>query len=222
MDLQDQGVIDSGCSRHMTGNMSYLTDYEEIDGGYVAFGGNPKGGKITRKGYNQNWSMSYSISGMNAVIPAVQCLLMEFITDVRLLMLKLRNIHLWYYPSVTSPSDSEIHWLLHPDNPHTNKDLGIVDSGCSRSMTGNKEKLADFVRVKGGLSLLEVEMVKSLEKAPLGLPTSILRMFIMWKSFRTLICVLRVPSRHRFLYCFNLTDIRFRKRNSSVVGKASL
>ncbi|GKB85994.1 ribonuclease H-like domain-containing protein [Tanacetum coccineum] len=47
MDLQDQGVIDSGCSRHMTGNMSYLTDFEEIDGGYVAFGGNPKGGKIT-------------------------------------------------------------------------------------------------------------------------------------------------------------------------------
>ncbi|GJS69232.1 putative ribonuclease H-like domain-containing protein [Tanacetum coccineum] len=50
MDLQDQGVIDSGCSRHMTRNMSYLTDYEEIDGGYVAFGGNPKGGKITGKG----------------------------------------------------------------------------------------------------------------------------------------------------------------------------
>ncbi|GJV88917.1 retrovirus-related pol polyprotein from transposon TNT 1-94 [Tanacetum coccineum] len=49
IDLQDQGVIDSGCSRHMTGNMSYLTDYEEIDGGYVAFGGNPKGGKITGK-----------------------------------------------------------------------------------------------------------------------------------------------------------------------------
>ncbi|GJS56984.1 ribonuclease H-like domain-containing protein [Tanacetum coccineum] len=49
MDLQDKGVIDSGCSRHMTGNMSYLTDYEEIDGGYVAFGGNPKGRKITGK-----------------------------------------------------------------------------------------------------------------------------------------------------------------------------
>nr|GEZ28750.1 putative ribonuclease H-like domain-containing protein [Tanacetum cinerariifolium] len=49
MDLHDQGVIDSGCSRHMTGNMSYITDYEEIDGGYVAFKGNPKGGKIKRK-----------------------------------------------------------------------------------------------------------------------------------------------------------------------------
>ncbi|GKC43146.1 hypothetical protein Tco_1060868, partial [Tanacetum coccineum] len=49
MDLQDQGVIVSGCSRHMTQNMSYLTYYEEIDGGYVAFGGNPKGGKIIGK-----------------------------------------------------------------------------------------------------------------------------------------------------------------------------
>ncbi|GJS45707.1 putative ribonuclease H-like domain-containing protein [Tanacetum coccineum] len=46
---KDQGMIDSGCSRHMTGNMSYLTDYEEIDGGYVAFGGILKGGKITGK-----------------------------------------------------------------------------------------------------------------------------------------------------------------------------
>ncbi|GJU53816.1 hypothetical protein Tco_1227530 [Tanacetum coccineum] len=49
----DQGVIDSGCSRHMIRNMSYLTNYEEIDGGYVAFGGNPKGGKITGKTDNQ-------------------------------------------------------------------------------------------------------------------------------------------------------------------------
>ncbi|GJW20240.1 putative ribonuclease H-like domain-containing protein [Tanacetum coccineum] len=50
-ELQEKGVIDSGCSRHMTENMSYLFDYEEIDGGYVvAFGENPKGGKITGKG----------------------------------------------------------------------------------------------------------------------------------------------------------------------------
>ncbi|GKE11741.1 hypothetical protein Tco_1415292 [Tanacetum coccineum] len=41
---KDQGIFDSGCSRHMTGNMSFLTDYQEIDGGFVAFGGSPKGG----------------------------------------------------------------------------------------------------------------------------------------------------------------------------------
>ncbi|GKE60121.1 hypothetical protein Tco_1510488, partial [Tanacetum coccineum] len=46
-DLKDK--YDSGCSRHITGNRSYLTDYEEIDGRFVAFGGSTKGGKITRK-----------------------------------------------------------------------------------------------------------------------------------------------------------------------------
>nr|GEY45978.1 ribonuclease H-like domain-containing protein [Tanacetum cinerariifolium] len=48
--LKDKGVIDSGCSRHMIGNMSYLSDFEEINGRYVAFDGNPKGGKISGKG----------------------------------------------------------------------------------------------------------------------------------------------------------------------------
>nr|GEY89765.1 hypothetical protein [Tanacetum cinerariifolium] len=36
--LKDKGVIDSGCSMHMTGNMFYLSDFEELNGGYVAFG----------------------------------------------------------------------------------------------------------------------------------------------------------------------------------------
>nr|GEU34772.1 ribonuclease H-like domain-containing protein [Tanacetum cinerariifolium] len=49
-DLQDKGVINSGCSRHITRNMSYLTNYEEINGAYVAFGGNLKGGKISSRG----------------------------------------------------------------------------------------------------------------------------------------------------------------------------
>nr|GEZ68100.1 hypothetical protein [Tanacetum cinerariifolium] len=48
--LKDKSVIDSGCSRHMTGNMSYLSDFEAINGRYVSFGRNPKGGKITGKG----------------------------------------------------------------------------------------------------------------------------------------------------------------------------
>nr|GEV48674.1 hypothetical protein [Tanacetum cinerariifolium] len=49
LDLQEKGVIDCRCLMHMTGNMSYLTYYKEIDRGYVAFGDNLKGGKITGK-----------------------------------------------------------------------------------------------------------------------------------------------------------------------------
>nr|GEW33448.1 copia protein [Tanacetum cinerariifolium] len=48
--LKDKGVIDSSFSRHVTGNISYLSDFEEFNRGYVAFGGNPKGGKITDNG----------------------------------------------------------------------------------------------------------------------------------------------------------------------------
>nr|GEU87071.1 hypothetical protein [Tanacetum cinerariifolium] len=42
-----QGRSKSVMAWHMTGNMSYLSEYEEINNGYVAFGGDPKGGKIT-------------------------------------------------------------------------------------------------------------------------------------------------------------------------------
>nr|GEX47480.1 ribonuclease H-like domain-containing protein [Tanacetum cinerariifolium] len=48
--LKDKGVIDSGCLRYMTGNISFLSNFKQINKGYVAFGGNPKGGKITGKG----------------------------------------------------------------------------------------------------------------------------------------------------------------------------
>nr|GEY60267.1 ribonuclease H-like domain-containing protein [Tanacetum cinerariifolium] len=46
--INDKGYWDSGCSRHMTGNISYVSDYEPFDGGCVSFG---QGGcKITGKG----------------------------------------------------------------------------------------------------------------------------------------------------------------------------
>nr|GEW35724.1 hypothetical protein [Tanacetum cinerariifolium] len=49
--IDDKGYWDSGCSRHMTGNISYLSDYEPFDGGYVSFsqGGRKINGKGTIK-----------------------------------------------------------------------------------------------------------------------------------------------------------------------------
>nr|GEY28155.1 hypothetical protein [Tanacetum cinerariifolium] len=57
--LQDKGVIDSGCSRHMTGNISYLSEFEEINRGYVIFGGNPECAKITGKGKIQTGKLDF-------------------------------------------------------------------------------------------------------------------------------------------------------------------
>nr|GFB79859.1 hypothetical protein [Tanacetum cinerariifolium] len=36
--IDDKGYWDSGCSRHMTGNISYLSNFEPFDEGYVSFG----------------------------------------------------------------------------------------------------------------------------------------------------------------------------------------
>ncbi|GJW07998.1 ribonuclease H-like domain-containing protein [Tanacetum coccineum] len=57
--LQDQGIFDSGCSRHMTGNKFYLADYQDIDGGFVAFGGSSKGDKITGKCKIRNGKLDF-------------------------------------------------------------------------------------------------------------------------------------------------------------------
>ncbi|GJU08335.1 putative ribonuclease H-like domain-containing protein, partial [Tanacetum coccineum] len=44
--LQDHAVMDSGCSSHMAGNKAYLSDYEDFNGGFVAFGSDPKGDEL--------------------------------------------------------------------------------------------------------------------------------------------------------------------------------
>nr|GFA24136.1 ribonuclease H-like domain-containing protein [Tanacetum cinerariifolium] len=46
--IDDKGYWDSGCSRHMIGNISYLSNFEPFDGGYLSFG--QGGGNITGKG----------------------------------------------------------------------------------------------------------------------------------------------------------------------------
>nr|GFA21204.1 uncharacterized mitochondrial protein AtMg00810-like [Tanacetum cinerariifolium] len=48
IDTQGRLKSDSGCSRHMTGNISYLSDFKPFDEGYVSFG--QKGCKIIGKG----------------------------------------------------------------------------------------------------------------------------------------------------------------------------
>nr|GEZ73096.1 ribonuclease H-like domain-containing protein [Tanacetum cinerariifolium] len=45
---KDRGIVDSGCSRSMSGNKDKLEDFEDFDGGEVTFGGST--GKISGKG----------------------------------------------------------------------------------------------------------------------------------------------------------------------------
>ncbi|GJW90262.1 putative ribonuclease H-like domain-containing protein [Tanacetum coccineum] len=50
-EYKEKGVIESGCSRNMTRNKCYLTEYEDFDGGFVSFGDGK--GRISRKSVSQ-------------------------------------------------------------------------------------------------------------------------------------------------------------------------
>ncbi|GJR72906.1 putative ribonuclease H-like domain-containing protein [Tanacetum coccineum] len=56
-EYKEKGVIDSGCSRHMTGNKCYLDKYEDYNGGFVSFG-NGKG-RIFGKGKIKTGSLDF-------------------------------------------------------------------------------------------------------------------------------------------------------------------
>ncbi|GJY05808.1 hypothetical protein Tco_0371748 [Tanacetum coccineum] len=88
--LQNKGIVNSGCSRYMTGNKSYLAEYQDFNGGPVACGGSK--GYITSK---------VSVVGGKRETAA---------------------------------------------RPST----GIIDSGCSRHMTGNNAYLAAYQDFNGG------------------------------------------------------------------------
>ncbi|GJW92173.1 putative ribonuclease H-like domain-containing protein [Tanacetum coccineum] len=55
----DTGFVNSGCSRHMTGNIAYLSDFKEFDGGYVTFRGGAHRGRISGKGTLKTDSLNF-------------------------------------------------------------------------------------------------------------------------------------------------------------------
>ncbi|GKB26372.1 putative ribonuclease H-like domain-containing protein [Tanacetum coccineum] len=103
------------------------------------------------------------------------------------------------------------------ENPHKNRDLGIVDSGCSRSMTGNKEKLDDFVKIVGGTVTFgggdgRITILFT-DKECL-----VLKEFQLPENSQV---VLQIPRRYN-LYCFNLSDIQPERDVICLLAKASL
>ncbi|GJU98054.1 putative ribonuclease H-like domain-containing protein [Tanacetum coccineum] len=63
--VDPQGRL-NGCSRHMTGNKSFITDYQEIDDGIVAFKGSPKRG--TKANIDARQARMKTVSGPQYVL----------------------------------------------------------------------------------------------------------------------------------------------------------
>ncbi|GJU79466.1 putative ribonuclease H-like domain-containing protein [Tanacetum coccineum] len=142
-------------------------------------------------------------------------------------------------PAVNSAGWSKIqHLFLLVDqfllgDPSTDNDIGIVDSGCSRSMTGNKEKLDDFVQIKGGIvkfgggdelqhfNLFSVSQICDKKNKVLFTDTDCLVLSEEFQLPDESQVVLRIP-RESDLYTFSISDLQPEQNVTCLVAKASL
>nr|GEU42043.1 putative ribonuclease H-like domain-containing protein [Tanacetum cinerariifolium] len=122
--LKDKGVIDNECSRHMTGNMSYLSDFKELNSGYVAFGGNPKGGKNSRKGKIRTGKLDfddlYYVKELKFNLFSVSQICDKknrvIFTEIECLVLS---------PEFKLPNESQVLLKVHRENNMYNVHLGV-------------------------------------------------------------------------------------------------
>ncbi|GKA16333.1 putative ribonuclease H-like domain-containing protein [Tanacetum coccineum] len=78
-EYKEKGVIDSGFSRHMTGNKCYLDEYEDYDGGFVSFGDGK--GRISGKVVTDDFSR-FSWVFILATKDETSRILKTFITEI--------------------------------------------------------------------------------------------------------------------------------------------
>ncbi|GJT34924.1 putative ribonuclease H-like domain-containing protein [Tanacetum coccineum] len=103
-------------------------------------------------------------------------------------------------------------------DPSTDNDIGIVDSGCSRSMTGNKEKLDDFVQ---HFNLFSVSQICDKKNKVLFTDTDCLVLTEEFQLPDESQVVLRIP-RERDLYTFSISELQPEQNVTCLVAKASL
>nr|GEY56393.1 ribonuclease H-like domain-containing protein [Tanacetum cinerariifolium] len=121
-EYKEKEVINSGCSRHMTGNKCYLTDFKASNGGLVSFGdGKAISGEDIKREYNVARTPQ-----RNGVAERRNRTLIE--------------------AARTMVNDSTARERAVKEY----KEKGVIDSGCSRHMTGNKCYLTDFKAFNSG------------------------------------------------------------------------
>nr|GEX62555.1 putative ribonuclease H-like domain-containing protein [Tanacetum cinerariifolium] len=163
----DNGVIDSGCSRHMTGNMSYLSEFEELNGGYVAFGDlllpipfwaeavniacYVQNRVLVTKPHNKTpYELLHGRTPSIGFMRPFGCLVIIFNTldSLGKFERKIDEGFLVGY-SVNSKAFRGFNSRTRIVQ-ETLHDKGVIDSGCSRHTTWNVSYLSDFEELNGG------------------------------------------------------------------------
>ncbi|GJZ75298.1 retrovirus-related pol polyprotein from transposon TNT 1-94 [Tanacetum coccineum] len=102
-DLKNKGILDSGCSRHRTGNKAYLAEYQDYNGGPVAFGGSK--GYINGKGKQHKASCKAKI--VSSISQPLQLLHMDLFGPT-----SVRSINHKTYCLVITDDFSRFSWVF--------------------------------------------------------------------------------------------------------------
>ncbi|GJR14455.1 ribonuclease H-like domain, reverse transcriptase, RNA-dependent DNA polymerase [Tanacetum coccineum] len=112
---------------------------------------------------------------------------------------------------------------LYWENSYTDaEDEGIFDSGCSRSMTGNMERLDDFQEFQGGKVTFGGGEGRITGKGTIRTPTlDFENVYYDFKLPDDSMVLLRVPRKHN-LYTINLNNLSPKGNLACLVAKASV
>nr|GEW44153.1 uncharacterized mitochondrial protein AtMg00810-like [Tanacetum cinerariifolium] len=177
-----RGYWDSGCSWHMTGNISYLSEYEPYDGGYVSF--RQGGGKITVVVARTS---STNISGTKNVASH----------DVKKDVSSLRYIALpnWFHEAHMDTRNYDA-----PDGCNTDVP---ENSGISNSTASSKVPTADQVEPAVSITIKsEIPTEEGINYEEVFAPVArieAIRLFLAYASFMSFI-VYRMDVKSAFLY----------------------
>ncbi|GJR63937.1 ribonuclease H-like domain-containing protein [Tanacetum coccineum] len=142
----DTGFVDSGCSRHMTGNIAYLFDFKEFDRGYVTCGGGAHGGRISVKGTLKNDSLDFEDLGTSSAEWCYERRNRTLIEVVRT-MLADSKLPTTLWAEAVSTACYVQNWVLvedGPDNESDEKDKSDDDSSHKEvNSTGQHDNTAN-------------------------------------------------------------------------------
>ncbi|GJS69626.1 putative ribonuclease H-like domain-containing protein [Tanacetum coccineum] len=156
----DKGFIDSGCSRHMTRNIAYLSYFKEFDGGYVAFGGFLLKTGLTPLNTVRPVNTAHPKTAVHSAKLKAHFLKQAQSTAKRPFYkqttLTRRSVHeakRHYYTgrhNAVNTARSYTRQVNAVRGKPQHDDKGFIDSGCLRHMTGNIAYLSDFKEFDGG------------------------------------------------------------------------
>ncbi|XP_035840177.1 uncharacterized protein LOC110913497 [Helianthus annuus] len=161
--------VDSGCSRHMTGLKELLKNFRFIDGDFVSFAGDEKGGKIVGVGdvvsealtlENVNYvpELCYNLMSVSQVCDKGISVLFN---DMECLFLKPRYVVPAEMIMLTAPRQNNT-YVLNMKNPKTNDNRTCLISKVSESESLLWHRRLGHVNFKNMNKLSKLNLVRGL------------------------------------------------------------